>query len=73
MSAGGAREARYARYYGGVACAAVVYALGLPLLCLRLVYRYKEHGEDGDRVVDKALGWLCPSHETALHPPLQYK
>ena len=38
-----------------------IYSLGVPLIFYYLVKRFQEYGMRGDKVVQKAIGWMCPS------------
>ena len=57
---------KYASYYPWVWVAAMAFAVGVPVLFWYLVSRYSSHGQAGDRVVQSALGWMCPSEKNAV-------
>ena len=48
----------YNKHSVPVAVAAVVYSIGIPALFVFLVYRFKNLGKAGDKVVAKALSWM---------------
>ena len=54
-------EGKYSDYVMLTGLAAFAYAAGVPALFMFLVYKYKDQGRAGDRTVQKALGWMCPS------------
>ena len=47
---------RYARYRPWVIGFGAVYILGMPAFFLYLVEHFQSHGEEGDQVVERALG-----------------
>ena len=47
---------RYARYRPWVIGFGAVYSLGMPAFFLYLVEHFQSHGEEGDQVVERALG-----------------
>ena len=49
---------RYARYRPWVIGFGAVYSLGMPAFFLYLVEHFQSHGEAGDQVVERALGWM---------------
>ena len=55
----GNKVEEYASHFWIVALVAAVYSLGVPLLFWYLVYRFKNMGQHGDPIVQKALGWMC--------------
>ena len=60
---------KYNSYYYWVVVAAVIYAAGVPALFWYLLQRFKPMGQSGDRVVRKALGWMCKSRKIRLTIP----
>ena len=50
--------AKYWSYVPAVSVAALGYAFGVPLLFGYLLFHFKEVGKAGDKVVQKALGWM---------------
>ena len=51
-------EADYEQYFPWILASSVLYSIGTPAIFGYLLYRFKEHGRKGDKVVDRALGWM---------------
>ena len=53
---------KYRSWMYFVAFAAAAFAIGVPMLFLYLVTRFKTRGQEGEKVVISALGWMCTSN-----------
>ena len=49
----------YRRFVPLAAGFALFYGAGVPFLFFWLVSSFKQYGEEGDKVVEDALGWMC--------------
>ena len=52
-------KGEYNAYVIWAVLAGFIYAVGCPALFMFLVYKYKERGKRGDKMIQNALGWMC--------------